>query len=760
MRADRRRPPRLSTPRRVLSATLLALAVLLAGCERAPLPPPTPGPAASATPRAPERAQRRWVVMGTPHLVLAFDRGTSTLLIRADERPDSAGAAIREGDGPEDAAGGVALNEQLWRDGGAFPDGAPAPGQPATISAVRDADEVRVLIDGIRLGDVGTANWTVSTQGSTVKVSRAVTIGRAAQGAQAALVLALPPPPGASPRLVVLDGAAYLAQDGVVQQRAQTSKATIGAVDLDPNGLILSARSGEAATPAVAVSAGITRLALGLAPARGAVGAQGTTTLQFGAPTDLQGPRSSFSPGMDARLLATGYYGNVVTTGCCGALLRASMVSYSTTVWVRDLAYAVRGYGYVLEDLGPLRDSVQAFLDRTDDLGTVPEFITLEGVGVRRGAWDSQPDLIHAAYAYVAQSGDRAFAEQNRPAIRRVATWLRASDTDGDGLPDRGDAPHGYFDSVDNGVRHTYAVASFYRAYLELAELEEFGGRDGAVYRDAAARLQAGFNRPVAAGGFWPPDRPYPVAWFAADGAVVAGFETFGVLAALASGLIPPGQRRDALLGYLHDRREEFFDGAPFGERLMLGGYDAHLRRAVDPAVEPWLLDASAPWIAALDVPVRARAGQLEDANRSLDQYLAAYNARPIPLPEFAAGMGARYGGGQTPDGGRSWDNAAWFTIVYGGHYGLDPTPGSLRIRPTPLRAIPGDAITGYRYAKAHVTLTLDEGGYSVRVDQPCALTLLPPSNAAMLSLDGGSAVPQTVIRAEPGHTYTVRVIP
>ena len=189
----------------------------------------------------------------------------------------------------------------------------------------------------------------------------------------------------------------------------------------------------------------------------------------------------------------------------------------------------------------------------------------------------------------------------------------------------------------------------------------------------------------------------------------------------------------------------------------MLGGYAPELRRDVVRPEEAWLLDASAPWIAGLDVPVRARLGQREDAAAILDRYLAAYAAAPLPLPEFAAADSARYGAGQTPDAGRSWDNAAWFAIVYGGHYGLEPTPAALRIHPAPLRAIADDSVTGYRYGKARITLTLRDGAYTVQADQPCALTLLPMGADTGISLDGGPTAPSATVQARPGRTYTVQ---
>ena len=359
----------------------------------------------------------------------------------------------------------------------------------------------------------------------------------------------------------------------------------------------------------------------------------------------------------------------------------------------------------------------------------------------------------------MSSSGDIAFINRNRPVLSRIADWLRASDTDGDAIPDRTDMPYGYYDSVANGVRHTYAIASFYAAYGELAEMEAATGRAMAAegYRADATRLRDAFNRSVQEGGFWRDDQAYPVAWFTDDGKEVAGMETFGVLAALRSGLISPGPRRDALADYLHDHLAEFVDGAPFGERLMLGGYAPELRRDVIPPVPVWMLDASAPWIAGLDVPVRSRLGQREDAVFILERYLAAYDAATFPLPEFAANDRARYGPGRTPDAGRSWDNAAWFAIVYGGHYGFAPTPGALRIAPAPLRTISNDTVNSYRFQKARLTLTLGANSYTVRSDTPCALVLSPMGADTAISVDGGPPVPLAAIQAQAGRTYIVR---
>jgi hypothetical protein len=70
-------------------------------------------------------------------------------------------------------------------------------------------------------------------------------------------------------------------------------------------------------------------------------------------------------------------------------------------------------------------------------------------------------------------------------------------DSDNDGLPDRDIFPYGYFDSVENGVMHTYAIASFYAAYREMAELLDLIEEDGSHYRSYAEQMRLAYNRPL-----------------------------------------------------------------------------------------------------------------------------------------------------------------------------------------------------------------------------------------------------------------------
>ena len=83
--------------------------------------------------------------------------------------------------------------------------------------------------------------------------------------------------------------------------------------------------------------------------------------------------------------------------------------------------------------------------------------------------------------------------------------------------------------------------------------------------------------------------------------------------------------------------------------------------------------------------------------------------------------------------------------------------PAALRIAPAPLRAIPHDTVSDYRFRKVRLTLTLETGSYTVRADTPCPLVFLPMGADTAISVDGGPPVPLAAIQAQAGRTYTVR---
>ncbi len=476
---------------------------------------------------------------------------------------------------------------------------------------------------------------------------------------------------------------------------------------------------------------------------------------------DFGNATARYDPDIDALLLANGYEANIISVGDRRGL-RASQRSYTTSTWTRDLDYAISGYSYVLGDMRVLRENIELFLLRVDADGLAPETIYLRGDGLyyeNRQAWDSLPNLIHAVYVYVAKTGDRDFYANNRETVQQIGMRMVRMDSDGDGLPDGDDWPYGYYDSLYNSVMHTYAIARFYATYRELAELERLVAQNGDVWDERATRLRAGFHRPFEQGGYWLANQAWPIAWRTADGTPVTMLESYSVFAALRSGLIDPsdGARYQNLVATLHDRLPELIDG-PSPMRLALGGYEPEMRREVDPPVPLWMLDASAPWISGLAAPAYAQVGYPEDAFKVMQAYAAMARATDPPVLEFVAGPDARYGPGNSGDGGRTWDSAAWFMAIYGGHYGITFTPAALVVRPYPFAEIAGDGVQNLSYQGAYVQLALDtpQNSYRIQADRPINVRLLPMGDAQTMQINGGPAQSEVTLQLEPGVEYTV----
>lgn len=480
---------------------------------------------------------------------------------------------------------------------------------------------------------------------------------------------------------------------------------------------------------------------------------------------------SHYAPDIESLLLENGYRKNIIPMRDGARGLRASQKSYTTSIWSRDLDYAISGYSFALGDMSVFRESIVLFLDRVDADGVVPEAIHSNwppgNDHENRQSWDSMPNIIHATYVYVAKTGERGFYEQYRETLLRVGEWIARLDSDGDGLPDLDIFPYGYYDSVNNGVMHTYALAKFYAAYNELAELEAFVGRDGSIWEKRAADLREGFHRPFVEGGYWPAGQNWPIAWRKADGTVVRVLETFGVFEALRSGLIAPSDARyDDLIRALDEHFSDLIAG-PTPMHLTLGGYSPDLLREVDPPVPRWMLDSSAPWIVGLAAPAYAAAGYPQHSHEMMQAYMEMARTTNPPVLEFAAGEGARFGPGNSGDGGRTWDSAGWFLAVYGGHYGLTMTPAALIVQPRPYTCLENDRIHHFTYQGSVVLLDigLDCKSYRIQASEPITVRLKPAGNSSSFFLTsestgrtGSEARRHTelLLTLEPGQPYTV----
>ncbi|MCC6625972.1 MAG: hypothetical protein IT340_01095 [Chloroflexi bacterium] len=636
---------------------------------------------------------------------------------------------------------------------------APAAQHKAPTLVVREeTDTVVVHLDDFQIGDAARSSWSLALS-RTVPVVTLDRVDRLLRPGEVSAtgLMVQSTPTAVRDRLVLVCGTAYTLSDQPITRLG--NHGLHGVVHRDP-ALTFTATSAELTRArGERDSSGHDRLLLYTdRPPVASASIQTSIRFQVGQKAGLQQASSSFSPAVEAFLLTAGYYGNVFVSESNGRVLTASMTSYPDSVWIRDVAMATKAYGYVLDDSRPFRNTLAQFLRRTSADGVVPEFFDEAGNAENRGAWDAMPDLIHGVYAYTSKTRDVGFVTEHFDTLVRVRDWIRRLDTNDDGLPDRDIYPYGYFDSVENGVMHTYAIASFYLAHLELAELAELIGRDGVAYRDYAERMRFAYNRPLDMGGYWQPERGYPIAWKKADGRLVDGFETFGILMAVRVGLITDDERLRALARLLRERREEFINQNAFPLRLMLGGYDAAFLRSGVPPARRWLLDANAPWVVGHDVAVRARFGALDDAAYMLARYEEASMQYP-PMAEFGAAPNARHGGGETHDGGRLWDNGAWFDAVYGTHFGLRPTPRALIIQPNPLRRVADDQADGLLYQNMRFRLVVRADSYTLTVlDGPArTVAFYPTGRYQRVAVNGGPQQPTHTMLVRPGESYTVQ---
>lgn len=506
----------------------------------------------------------------------------------------------------------------------------------------------------------------------------------------------------------------------------------------------------EAAAMAQTATAVVEATAQALVEQRAAITAESSARAARHRSGELGDAVSQYDPPVEAALLQNGYRTNVIRIGG-RRVLQPSPFEPTTHTWVRDLDYATSGYSYVLGDMSVLRENIELFLDDVEPNGIVPDVYNPQfGYGLNQ-AWDSMPNLIQAIYTYVAKTGDRDFYRTHRQRCQWIGAWIVQLDTDDDGLPDRDVFPYGYYNSIRNSVRHTYALAKFYAAFNQLAGLEQAIGEDGSAWTQRAARLRAAFNRPAEEGGYWLSDLAWPAAWRNPGQEPARTLETFGVFEALRSGLIAPtDERYPELMTALNARLPDLLIG-PFPMRLTLNGYPPGSLR--DVVREPWKIDASAPWIVGLAAPAYARAGNAEAANMVLQAYTAAAEANQYLIPQLVAVDGS----GREGRGG-AWGSSAWFMAVYGGHYGLTMTPEALIVQPYPFRTIPDDGVQNFSYQGAVLQLTLDVANqtYRLRADRATIAMLRPIGQATQLQVNGGPWSAEELVILQPDQEYVV----
>ncbi len=361
--------------------------------------------------------------------------------------------------------------------------------------------------------------------------------------------------------------------------------------------------------------------------------------------------------------------------------------------WTRDVAYGWRSGIYVAGPamLQVMRDEIEVLGSAHNDRGWSPTGVSPK-LDFFYGNLDSMAHLINMTYDYYAKTGDDGFLAAQVPNLRRQGDAI-LSLIDGSGLPS---VPPGGDIWPDLGRiqgHQTYLTALSYGALRNLSRLLQFAGETGnEPYGVAAGRVMAAASRPVSQGGLWDPSCGAFIAWRQPDGATHPP-DTHGNLTAVLTGLCPP-ERVPSVFAALDAHRAHIYEGGMTPLSYSVEPSDHTLRQ--------WL-----PWIAGLDIAARARWGD----PRAADTYrllLHEYRRAPFPFREASVSPNDPVHGGNS---GRVWDSWSLLYALYNAHFGIDLTPGHIRVHPSPLLPIHGQEVKGLRWQNKRYDLRFAGSG-------------------------------------------------
>jgi Bacterial alpha-L-rhamnosidase 6 hairpin glycosidase domain len=208
---------------------------------------------------------------------------------------------------------------------------------------------------------------------------------------------------------------------------------------------------------------------------------------------------------------------------------------------------------------------------------------------------DSQPSYVICVAEQFDLTGDLAWLRSHRESCRAALDYMLRRDNDHDGLLEvipqscKEERGSDWIDIVWASHENALVNAEMFEALTQWSALEDLMGHtvQGRRYRQAARKLKAAFNKPIADGGFWNPGRGWYVYWREPDHSIHGDNLVTPVnFAAIAYGLCDDPERRAVLLTQIETlmQKEDLFHWPlcffPFQPE------EVHARQKVFPAYE------------------------------------------------------------------------------------------------------------------------------------------------------------------------------
>jgi len=173
---------------------------------------------------------------------------------------------------------------------------------------------------------------------------------------------------------------------------------------------------------------------------------------------------------------------------------------------------------------------------------------------------DSQPSYVVCVAEQFDLSGDLAWLRLHRDSCRAALEYMLKRDSDHDGLLEvipqslKEEKGSDWIDIVWASHENALVNAEMFEALNQWSALEALMGdaAQASRFSEAAQKLKTAFNKPVAAGGFWNPERNWYVYWREPDGSIHGDNLVTPVnFAAIAYGLCDDPGRRKAILSQI-----------------------------------------------------------------------------------------------------------------------------------------------------------------------------------------------------------------
>ncbi|MFA6448862.1 MAG: hypothetical protein WCX65_05300 [bacterium] len=175
---------------------------------------------------------------------------------------------------------------------------------------------------------------------------------------------------------------------------------------------------------------------------------------------------------------------------------------------------------------------------------------------------DSQPDYVIVVSEQFHNTADIDWLKGQKKTCEKALDFLLARDSDNDGLLEMMTDYHSegkssdWIDVMWASHENAFVNAEMYYAMTLWSELEKVLGDEAMAkkYAGAAAKLKARFNRDVASGGFWNPEKQWYVYWRDKDDSIHGDNLVIPVnFMTLAYGVCDDAKRKEAILSQIEE---------------------------------------------------------------------------------------------------------------------------------------------------------------------------------------------------------------